>query len=103
MQILPNYETFQTVLHKPLIVVLAKTENCSVCKPVLARLTQLLTKFPDVPAYQIDVERIETFRGQHLVFTVPTVMIFELGKEILRESRFVDFAKIERLLELYTS
>jgi hypothetical protein len=100
---LTNYEAFQTALQAPLVVVLAKTEACSVCKPVLARLTPLLEAYPDIPAYVIDVEQVEAFRGQHLVFTVPTVLIFESGKEILRESRFVDFGKIQRLLDLYTS
>lgn len=103
MEKLTSYESFQSALSAPLIVVIAKTEHCTVCKPVHARLTDLMKRFPDIPSYQIDVEHVEAFRGQHLVFTVPTILIFEAGKEILRESRFVDFGRIERLLDLYTS
>lgn len=102
MEKLTSYEGFQAALKHPLIVVVAKTETCTVCKPVVARLETLLKNYPSVPAYQIDVERVEAFRGQHLVFTVPTVIVFEAGKELLRESRFVNFAAIDRLLELYT-
>lgn len=102
MEKLTSYESFQTALASPLFVVIAKTEACAVCKPVLARLETLMNRYPTVSAYQIDIERVDAFRGQHLVFTVPTVMVFEQGKEILRESRFVDFQRIERLLEIYT-
>jgi hypothetical protein len=35
------------------------------------------------------------------VFTVPTVIVFADGKEILRESRFIDFKRIERLFDAY--
>jgi hypothetical protein len=100
---LETYSAFQAIINDPFFVLVAKTEGCSVCKPVAMRIEQMMTAFPQVPLYQLDVEKVEEFRGQHLVFTVPTVLVFEQGREILRESRFVDFQKIQRLLSLYTS
>jgi hypothetical protein len=43
------------------------------------------------------------FQGQQLVFTVPTILVFSYEKEILRESRFIDFSKLSRLFDLYLS
>ena len=57
--------------------------------------------YPEIPSYQVYLEDITIFSGQHLVFTVPTVLVFSNSQEILRESRFIDFSKIERLFNIY--
>lgn len=98
---LENYQEFLDVSTQPLIVVIGKTQLCTVCKPITHRLEQLMILYPTIPAYIIDVEKVEQFRGQHLIFTVPTIIVLEFGKEILRESRFVDFEKIKRLFDIY--
>jgi hypothetical protein len=36
-----------------------------------------------------------------LIFSVPTVLIFSKGKELLRESRYINYGKITRLIEMY--
>jgi len=62
-----------------------------------------MVNYPSIPAFEIYLEDVELFQGQHLVFTVPTIIVFSNEKEILRESRFIDFSKIERLFSLYLS
>ncbi len=32
--------------------------------------------------------------GEFLVFTVPTILVFYDGKEIIRQSRFIQFEKL---------
>lgn len=49
---------------------------------------------------KIDAEKFADIAGQHLIFTVPSILIFFEGKEVLRESRFIDFAKLDRMLNL---
>lgn len=51
---------------------------------------------------KIDINKIKLVAGQHLVFTVPTVLIMKEAKEILRESRFIDFQNLERVLAIIT-
>lgn len=102
MKILTTYAEFEQAIALPLTVVIAKTTNCAVCRPIGKQLESLMNTYPTIPAFEIDMMTVDFFRGQHLVFTVPTVLVFSEGKEILRESRFVDFQKVERLLEIYT-
>lgn len=102
MEKLETYEQFLKIKPNPLSIVMAKTETCTVCRPVLFRLEQLLQHYADVPFYTIDISKVDEFRGQQLIFTVPTILIFAEGQEILRESRFVDFDCIKRLLDLAT-
>ncbi|QVK18544.1 thioredoxin family protein [Mycoplasmatota bacterium] len=103
MKEIKNILDINSIIQKDLVIIIAKAKNCSVCIPVGNRLEMLLKDYPNIPIYQVYIDEVEAFRGEFLVFTVPTVLIFSSGKEILRESRFVAFNKIKRLLDLYVS
>ncbi len=90
------------VINNDLAVIIAKSKNCSVCKPVSENLENLMKNYPNVLLYSIYIEELEMFSGQFLVFTVPTILIFSGGKELLRESRFINFSNIKRLLDNYS-
>lgn len=47
----------------------------------------------------IDIDKDPLIRGQYQVFSAPTVLIIRENKEMLRESKFIDFKNIKRLLE----
>ncbi len=81
-------------------IFLAKTHDCTVCKVTKVQLEPFLKKY-DIELTEIFIDDIPEFRGDHLVFTVPTVLIFSEGKELLRESRFINMGKVDRLLKLF--
>ncbi|MDD3712200.1 MAG: thioredoxin family protein [Candidatus Izemoplasmatales bacterium] len=101
MKKIENYEEFLEIIKHDISIVIAKTKTCSVCKPISEKLKIFMNDYPQIPGYELYIEDIEMFQGQHLVFTVPTILVFSNGKEILRESRFIDFNKIKRLFDLY--
>jgi hypothetical protein len=96
-----SYDEFKEIIKSDLSIVIAKTKNCVVCNPITVKLENFMNDYPEVPVYQIYLEDVEIFSGQHLVFTVPTIIIFNEGNEILRESRFINFSNIQRLLDIY--
>jgi thioredoxin-like negative regulator of GroEL len=73
------------------------SKNCDVCHAVFPKLMNLISDHP-IKVAKIDVDEHVEIAGQLLVFTVPTILMLHEGKEILRESRFIDFEKIERIL-----
>ncbi len=101
MNTIQNYEEFNNIVNQDLMILIAKTKTCAVCKPLTEKLIQFMENYKTIPMYQVYLEDVLIFQGQHLVFTVPTVLVFSNGQEILRESRFIDFAKIERLFDIY--
>lgn len=101
MNRIKNYQEFEEISNKELMVVIAKTKTCVVCNPLTNKLIEFMKSYKSIPSYELYLEDVELFSGQHLVFTVPTILVFSHGKEILRESRFIDFSKIERLFNLY--
>ena len=54
----------------------------------------------DIKIVKVDVDSQRQLAGQLLAFVVPTILIVNEEKEILRESRFIDFGRIDRSLEL---
>jgi len=75
------------------------SKDCNVCQAVFPKLMNLLEAYPFKVA-KINIHEQIELAGQSLVFTVPTVLIFYEGREILRESRFINFEKVERTLNL---
>ncbi len=73
------------------------SEDCNVCHSVFPRLLEL-NKESELPLARIDVTKNLEIAGQHLVFNIPTILIFNEGVEVLRESRFIDFDKIEMII-----
>jgi len=73
------------------------SQDCNVCQAVFPKLMNLIdSQLIKVAKIYID-EHVE-IAGQLLVFTVPTILIFHEGREILRESRFIDFQRVARIL-----
>ncbi|OQX94028.1 MAG: hypothetical protein B6I17_00635 [Tenericutes bacterium 4572_104] len=101
METIKSYEQFEKIVKKELIILIAKTRDCVVCNPLSNKLNEFMKEYKSIPHYQVYLEEIPLFQGQHLVFTVPTILVFSEGKEILRESRFIDFNKIQRLFDIY--
>lgn len=80
------------------IVLYFSSETCNVCHSVLPKLISIIGDLP-VLFIKVKADMQPEICGQLLVFTVPTILIFYEGKEILRESRFIDFNNIEKMLD----
>jgi thiol-disulfide isomerase/thioredoxin len=81
------------------VILYFSTPQCGVCHAVLPKLVDALKDKP-IEVIEIDALVHPEVAGQHHVFVAPTVLIYYEGREVLRESRFVDIRKITRLLDL---
>ncbi|WP_412985522.1 thioredoxin family protein [Pontimicrobium sp. IMCC45349] len=80
-------------------------EHCGVCKVLKPKLIeQVSTHFPEVKINIIDVQQEQALAAQHLVFTLPVVLIMVEGKEQYRFARSFSVMevldKLERLENL---
>ncbi len=96
MRVLKSITEINEVINKELALIIVKGKNCSVCVSVAL---QLETRFSNIPLYSIDFDEVKVFAGQYLIFSIPTVLIFSHGKELIREVRFIDFSKLERSIK----
>jgi len=78
------------------------TPNCNVCHSMLPKLLGEL-EYNKCDVIVIDAAVYPEIAGQARIFVAPTVLVMYEGKEILRESRFIDISKISRLLDIIQS
>ncbi|WP_227872467.1 thioredoxin family protein [Jeotgalibaca ciconiae] len=72
--------------------------NCSVCHAVLPQVQNLLADFPEIQMIKADADQIPTVAGEFSVFTVPAILLFVNGKEMIRKARFVVMGELEHQL-----
>lgn len=59
--------------------------DCGVCKVLLEKVKKMLNEhFPEIIMQEFNIEESPLKRGEHLVFTVPTVLITYRQKELFR-------------------
>lgn len=71
-----------------------KTHSCKVCLSIEARFEKEAELYNDWAMAHVYVDDLALFRGEHSVFTVPTVLMFFEQKEIYRTSRFIEFDRL---------
>lgn len=76
-------------------VVYFGSDRCDVCAEDFPRFLDAV-KGLNAGVIKVDLDLQKDISSQSLVFAVPTVLVFEGGREIFRESRFLDFNKIRR-------
>jgi len=98
---------FQNLLQQHLITVgYFSTETCNVCKVLRPQVRQICQNIDHVHFEYVDIEKAPELRGQYLVFSVPTIIIFVEGKEHKRLNRYMSLQDFEtellRLVEILT-
>jgi len=101
MQEIKSYQEVSDIINQDLVMIIAKTHTCSTCTTINDIIAQNVKYIKELPVYYIYVDDIAEFRGEYTIFSVPTVLIFNEGKEILRESKFINFGKIDRLIDMF--
>lgn len=81
-------------------IVVASTKTCKVCTHAKGMVERMILHTP-LTYYTVDIDDVPLFRGEHLVFTVPTVLVFSHGKELYRSSRFIDYGALQQLIHRY--
>ncbi|WP_455662069.1 thioredoxin family protein [Pradoshia sp.] len=79
-------------------------QECSVCHAILPRLRELLDNYPLIRLGHIDANDVPEVAAAYSIFTVPVLLYFIEGQEVLRKARFIHFeelaAQIEKIYEM---
>ncbi|TQR14214.1 thioredoxin family protein [Psychrobacillus soli] len=76
--------------------------NCGVCHAILPQLKDLLKEFPLIELGHINADDVEEIAGRLSIFTVPALLLFVDGKEVIREARFVQMQSLrEKMSKVY--
>lgn len=97
----------QTLLgENKLTLLYFSTSSCNVCKVLRPKVEALLEEEPPWFFQYVNTEESLEVAGQHLVFTVPTLLLMAEGREIARFSRHFGMGELEipvrRYAQLFT-
>lgn len=75
--------------------------ECGVCVALKPKVVQMAEeRFPEMRVWYVDLDRIPEAAGELSVFTIPGILVYADGKELVREARYVALddlgAKIHR-------
>ncbi|EXJ23002.1 Thioredoxin [Alkalibacterium sp. AK22] len=88
------HEVRELIDQEKLVLCFFYGEHCSVCHGVMPQLKPVIDGFSKLKSIQADVEKMPEFSGAYTVFTVPVVLLFFEGKEVLRMARFIEKEKL---------
>ena len=89
-------EVRQFIQKNELAFVYISREDCSVCHAVRPQVQSMLEDYPRIQSIQADADRIPEVAGDFTVFSVPALLLFVEGKEVIREARFVKMDDLNR-------
>ena len=62
---------------------------CGVCSAIRPKVVSLLEEFPEVRSFYVNLDDVPEAAGQLSVLTIPAVLAYAEGKEIVREARYI--------------
>lgn len=77
------------IAENTLTLLYVSREDCSVCHGLLPQIEQLLTNYPTIKSIRVDADVVPEIAGEYTIFTVPAILVFVEGKEMIRKARFV--------------
>ena len=79
-------------------------DGCGVCTALKPKILAILSRHPGVCGAELNAHRNPEPAAQLSVFTIPAVVVYLDGKEMLREARYFSVqeleSRIERLLDV---
>lgn len=86
----------------PWVLCYLSRPDCGVCTALRPRIERMVASFPKVFAYYVDLDRYPIVAGQWSVFSIPAVLLFVDGREMLREARHFSMDDLQmRLSRIY--
>ena len=75
--------------------------TCNVCKSLFPKVETMLESYPQVALARIEMEGMPALAGKLSIFTVPVLLFFIDGKEIIRKARHVSLDELEEQISKY--
>ena len=79
------------------------SESCGVCRAVQPKLEALLAEYPGIAAAKVDTAHSIDLAAAYSIFTIPGILVFAQGQEVIREARHFSLGELEgKIRRLYS-
>jgi len=93
-------EIFGIVRSERALVTYFSTTECQVCKVLRPKVERMVAEHTGIRFLYVDSALHPEVTGQHLVFAVPTIILFSDGREMRRFSRNLSLDDLDRALRM---
>lgn len=95
-----DIEHFQNVIKNDTATLFYfSNDDCNVCKVLKPKVFELLQQsFQEIGFYYVDTKILPDVAAQSSVFTIPTILVFFDGNELIRKSRYIGIEEIKQEL-----
>jgi thioredoxin-like negative regulator of GroEL len=102
MQQLNNVEELEEfIATQPFAFLYVSQPTCSVCQALLPKIKAMLEQFPNLQSAYVDTSLITEVVGKFSVFTIPVLLLFIDGKEVMRKARYLSVDDVEATIAKY--
>lgn len=97
-----NYQQFYELIRKfDSVSFYLSKKDCNVCKILKPKIQELISNFPKINFCYIDLENAKEISGQLSIFSIPTILFYFDGMEIIRASRNINLEELKSQIERY--
>lgn len=77
------------------------SDSCNVCNAIKPKVEEILKNYAEIISYQVDTEKDPEVSAEFNIFTIPGILLFIDGKEIIREARHISIQELDSKIERY--
>lgn len=74
---------------------------CGVCTALKPKIISIIDEFREFKGAYVDMDKIPESAGEYSIFTIPGILVFIDGKEMIREARFVSAEELESRIDRF--
>lgn len=102
MAILKSIEEIDNFISKARFALLYfSSDSCGVCASLFPKIEVLLKEYPAIELAKADIGQVPAVAGAYSIFTIPAILVFMDGKEIIREARHISVELLKERIERY--
>lgn len=96
-----NEDIKELINNNEMVLLYFGSTNCNVCNVMKPKVEELLKSYPKIKRAQIDIEKSIELSAVYNIFTIPVILLYIEGKEIIREARHISIQDISSKIERY--
>jgi len=74
-----------------------------VCSAVKAKVIEMMKSYPEIEMFYINLNSVPEAAGQYSIFTIPAILLYADGKELIREARYLSVQALDEQIDRYYS
>ncbi len=100
-QRIENTEQFEKeISNNDLVLAYFSGDTCNVCKVLKPQISAMVSEsFSKIKLLYVDIAETPEIASQQMVFTMPTIVVYAIGKETVRKSRYIGIEELRSVLE----